>query len=394
MLFTVRRSDISLRAALLAGAAALVLAVCLVGFLLIRHYQGLWQPWQAQLAEAQQIVETYFVGEYDEQELADSTLAGYIAGLGDQYSYYLTEEEYADYLQTLSNTLVGVGITVSQDDGAVRVVDVVEDSPAQQAGILPGDTLTAVDGATVEQLGYDELVDRVRGEEGSEVTLTFVHPDGTEESQTMTRQTLHTVSLESRMLDGQIGYLSITDFHEGVNDLFQAALEELTAQGATALIFDLRNNPGGSLDELVPMLDALLPEGDIISMRSKAGETQTYTSDESCVQLPMAVLVNASSYSAAEFFAAALQEYGVATIVGEQTTGKGYSQSPFELSNGGAIVLSRNSYYTPEGKSLAETGITPDVEVSLPEEAQEHYYFMTEEEDTQLQAALAAVAGD
>lgn len=389
-----KNKQCSLRAALLAGAAAVVLAVCLVGFLLIRHYQGLWQPWQAQLAEAQQIVETYFVGEYDEQELADSTLAGYIAGLGDQYSYYLTEEEYADYLQTLSNTLVGVGITVSQDDGAVRVVDVVEDSPAQQAGILPGDTLTAVDGATVEQLGYDELVDRVRGEEGSEVTLTFVHPDGTEESQTMTRQTLHTVSLESRMLDGQIGYLSITDFHEGVNDLFQAALEELTAQGATALIFDLRNNPGGSLDELVPMLDALLPEGDIISMRSKAGETQTYTSDESCVQLPMAVLVNASSYSAAEFFAAALQEYGVATIVGEQTTGKGYSQSPFELSNGGAIVLSRNSYYTPEGKSLAETGITPDVEVSLPEEAQEHYYFMTEEEDTQLQAALAAVAGD
>lgn len=386
------KKQCSLLSALLVGGAAVLLAVSLSGLVLIRHYENQDEPWRSQLNEIDGIVDAYFVGEYDEQELTDAVLSGYMAGLGDPYSYYLNAEEYEEYQQSLANTLVGVGITVSYADGQVKVVNVIDDSPAQQAGILPGDQIIAVDGASLEEIGYEEMVDRVKGEEGTQVSLTFVHPDGQQETQSMTRKTLHTVSLESQMLDNQIGYIRIIDFHEGVNDLFQAALEELTEQGAQGVIFDLRNNPGGSLDELVPMLDSLLPEGDIISMRSKDGETQVYTSDADCLDLPMAVLVNSSSYSAAEFFAAALQEYSRATIVGEQTTGKGYSQSPFELSNGGAIVLSRNSYFTPQGKSLAQVGITPDIPCSLSEEAQSHYYFMTPEEDTQLQAAIDALA--
>ena len=193
------------------------------------------------------------------------------------------------------------------------------------------------------------------------------------------------------MLDNNIGYICIERFTDQTDEQFQKALDSVMEQSAEKLIFDLRNNPGGQLTALVHCLDPLLPEGDIISLKNKQGKESKYTSDGEEVNLPMAVIVNEDSYSAAEFFAAALQEYGKAEIVGEKTVGKGYSQQGFPLSNGGCLNLSTNCYYTPKGVSLIGKGVTPDKEVELSEEKTERFYVLSDKEDDQLQAAISVL---
>lgn len=212
-----------------------------------------------------------------------------------------------------------------------------------------------------------------------------------EKAITVTRAEYDQIHVTSRMLDNNIGYICIERFTDQTDEQFQKALDSVMEQGAEKLIFDLRNNPGGQLTALVNCLDTLLPEGKIISLKDKAGKTEEYTSDANAVDLPMAVLVNADSYSAAEFFAAALQEYGKATIVGEKTVGKGYSQQGFELSNGGCLNISTHCYYTPKGVSLIGKGVTPDKQADLSDEKKEHFYVLRDSEDDQLQAAISVL---
>ena len=220
-----------------------------------------------------------------------------------------------------------------------------------------------------------------------------IHQYATNQDVTLsvTRAEYEQIHVTSRMLDNQIGYIRIEKFADNTDEQFDAAVKEMQKQGAASLLFDLRNNPGGQLTALVNCLDTLLPEGKIISLKDKAGKTEKYTSDANAVDLPMAVLVNADSYSAAEFFAAALQEYGKATIVGEKTVGKGYSQQGFELSNGGCLNISTHCYYTPKGVSLIGKGVTPDKQADLSDEKKEHFYVLRDSEDDQLQAAISVL---
>ena len=348
-------------------------------------------PVQAKAAEVQEIIETYFIDDYDEDTLADGAASGMVDATGDEWSYYLSTDEVAAYEESMANAYVGVGITITEDAeaGGMRVEEVVSGGPAEEAGIRAGDLLLAVEGEDVLTLGIDGTRNLVRGEEGTRVNMHFSR-NGTEYDVSVERRSIETPVVTGELLDGNIGYIKIDNFDERSAAETIAFVKDLIGQGAEALLFDVRFNPGGYADELVKVLDYLLPEGDLFRSVDYAGREEVDTSDASCVELPMAVLVNEDSYSAAEFFAAALQEYEWATIVGSQTYGKGNFQTAFYLSDGSMVNLSIGKYYTPGGKSLSETGVTPDVVVDLDDEqyALLYYNALEQADDPQFQAAI------
>ena len=348
-------------------------------------------PVQAKAAEVQEIIETYFIDDYDEDTLADGAASGMVDATGDEWSYYLSADEVAAYEESMANAYVGVGITITEDAeaGGMRVEEVVSGGPAEEAGIRVGDLLLAVEGEDVLPLGIDGTRNLVRGEEGTRVNMHFSR-NGSEYDVSVERRSIETPVVTGELLDGSIGYIKIDNFDERSAAETIAFVKDLIGQGAEALLFDVRFNPGGYADELVKVLDYLLPEGDLFRSVDYAGREEVDTSDASCVELPMAVLVNEDSYSAAEFFAAALQEYEWATIVGSQTYGKGNFQTAFYLSDGSMVNLSIGKYYTPGGKSLSETGVTPDVVVDLDDEqyALLYYNALERADDPQFQAAI------
>ena len=245
----------------------------------------------------------------------------------------------------------------------------------------------------VVHISRETMLSAIQGEEGTTVSLEVEGTDGARRTVEVTRQEIHGVTATWTMTENQVGLVTILNFYAGTADLVKQGVAALQEEGAQALVFDLRNNPGGYVTELTEILDYLLPEGNIFISRTNDGEEVTYTSDASCVDLPMAVLVNANSYSAAEFFAAQLRESVGAPVIGEQTSGKGYSQILFDLPDGSAIGLSTARYYTGKGVSLIGTGLMPDTEVTLSEEDQQKLLVgeLTPAEDAQFQAAVAAL---
>lgn len=348
-------------------------------------------PVQAKAAEVQKIIGTYFIDDYDEDTLADGAASGMVDATGDEWSYYLSADEVSAYEESMANAYVGVGITITEDAeaGGMRVEEVVSGGPAEEAGIRVGDLLLAVEGEDVLPIGIDGTRNLVRGEEGTRVNMHFSR-NGSEYDVSVERRSIETPVVTGELLDGSIGYVKIDNFDERSAAETIAFVKDLIGQGVKALLFDVRFNPGGYADELVKVLDYLLPEGDLFRSVDYAGREEVDTSDASCVELPMAVLVNEDSYSAAEFFAAALQEYEWATIVGSQTYGKGNFQTAFYLSDGSMVNLSIGKYYTPGGKSLSETGVTPDVVVDLDDEqyALLYYNALEQADDPQFQAAI------
>ena len=331
------------------------------------------------LVEALNLVNTLFVGEYDETEVVDAALEGMVSGLGDRWSYYLTADELAAQNQRRTNQYVGIGVTVSyaREEG-LEIQAVTAGGPAEAAGLQEGELITAVDGTSLAGEARYEGANLIQGEEGTSVTLEITGTDGSVRTVEVERASIDTDPVESEMLEGDVGYVRLLNFYDNSAQRLEEAVTALQEQGAQALVFDMRDNGGGYLHELTDMLDFLLPEGPIFISRDRAGNEEITTSDASCVDLPMAVLVNADTYSAAEFFAAELQEQGVAVIVGEPTSGKGYSQQTFTLPHGGAVAISTGAYFTGSGTSLIGTGLTLDAEV----------YNTVDGEDAQLAAAL------
>lgn len=344
-------------------------------------------------AEVQEYIDNYFIGDVDETKMGDAVAEGMISGTGDRWSYYISAADYQSYLEGVNNSYVGVGIViqlVNKDDPGFTVTQVMKGGPAEEAGIRVGDILTKVEGKSVTELGMTETKNRVRGEEGTEVKVTFSR-DGAEQEYTLTRKSITVENVKYELLDNEIGYISIGNFDTNCASDTIAAVKALQAQGAKALIFDVRYNPGGMKNELVKLLDYLLPEGKLFISEDYNGKESIDYSDASCVDLPMVVLVNGDSYSAAEFFAAALKEYGVATVVGTQTCGKGYFQNTFRLSDGSAIALSVGKYRTPKGVSLVEAGgITPDEVVEVDDDTYQKIYYgqIDKADDPQLQKAI------
>lgn len=316
----------------------------------------------------------------DLSKAVDGALGGMVEGLGDRWSYYLDPESYQSTMEHRANNYVGIGVTVSyeREDGLL-VQDVTQDGPAQEAGVVAGDVITQVDGTSVAGDARYQATDLIAGEEGTQVELTLLGADGTTRTVTCTRKTLKSSSVSGKMLDNGVGYVRLDNFYAGCADSLRQEVESLMDQGATSLVLDVRSNPGGYVSELIAALDYLLPEGPIFVERPRWGKETVHESDASCVDLPMVVMVDANSYSAAELFAAQLRESAQVPIVGEVTSGKGYAQLTFHLVNGGGLGLSVSAYCTGSGHSLIGEGITPDVELSLD---------TSSGTDNQLQAAL------
>lgn len=348
----------------------------------------------AKLEEIQAYLDYYFVGELDETTLLDGAASGLISGTGDRWSYYISAEDVADYQEGQNNAYVGVGITIQQGEteNGFEVTKVSKNSPAQEAGVLPGDILHAVEGEDAYTLGMEETKSRVRGPENTDITVTFLR-GGVPYTVTMTRRTVAVEVVSWQMLRDGAALVAISDFNTNAAHDTIAAVEEAVEAGATSLIFDVRNNGGGYKHELVALLDYLLPEGPLFRAYTYDGRTEVDESDENCLEMPMAVLVNENSYSAAEFFAVALQEYDWAEVIGTGTSGKGYYQNTFYLSDGSAIAISCGEYRTPQDHSLVGVGITPDVEIHLDSEdyVNQYYGLLDWQEDEQILAALDAV---
>ena len=340
------------------------------------------------------LIQEYFIGEVDQTFMEDAAADAMINALGDQWSYYIPADQYAQYLEQQKNAYVGIGVTITaQSDGSgLYVKQVTVGGSAEEAGILAGDVIVAVNGQDIGGMLLDDISAMIRGEENTTVEIG-VQRSGDRITMTVTRRQIKTPVATAKMLDNNIGLIRIVNFNDNCSKETLAAIEELRSQGAEKLIFDVRNNPGGYARELVKVLDYLLPEGPLFRTEDYSGKQSVENSDAKFLDMDMAVLVNGDSYSAAEFFAAALSEYEAAVVVGEQTCGKGYYQSTFTLSDGSAVGLSIGKYYTPNGKSLAGVGITPEVVVPVDQKTAEAIYAETLEpaNDPQIQAAVKAL---
>ena len=349
-------------------------------------------------ANVLRVIRTEFVADYDMAEVNDTAMEGAIEGLGDRWSYYMDAETYDAYKDYASNRYQGIGVTVQKDEatGGFLITAVNRDGPAMTAGLVPGDVILAVDGQDVTGGDTSDLRALIQADYGQNALVTVLHEDGTTEADIpVSCEAIYSTPVEYSLLaDGVTGYVVISNFRDGAGRDAVAAVEELLSRGAEQLVFDVRNNPGGQLTELIELLDYLLPEGEIFIRSDKAGREQIDYSDAACVELPMAVIVNGESYSAAEFFAAALREYDWATVVGEATTGKSRSQITVVLADGSAVHLSHYRYLTPDRVDLYEAGgLTPDVELALTEEERQEFDtgWLEPEDDPQVQAAVEAL---
>ena len=347
---------------------------------------------RTKLDELNSLIDTYYIGEPNRGAMEEAAAYAMIDAMGDKWSYYISARDYDTYMEQMNNAYVGIGVTVSltEDETGLEVKTVEEGGSAKEVGIRPGDVIVAVEGERIADLGMNGATARIKGEENTSVNLTVLR-DGEELDFTITRKTIRVVVASGQMLPDNIGLVTINNFDERCAEETIAAIESLVEQGAKALIFDVRYNPGGYKKELVKVLDYLLPKGVLFRSQDYTGAEAVDYSDEACLELPMAVLVNQDSYSAAEFFAAALEEYDWAFLAGTNTTGKGYFQNTFQMSDGSAVGLSIGKYYTPNGISLAETGgLQVDVPVEVTEEMDALIYsgLLPVEEDPQIQAAV------
>lgn len=350
---------------------------------------------QSKLEQLESLIDQVFIGDADHGALEDAAANAMVDALGDRWSYYMTAQEYLSYKEQMANAYVGIGITVQlrQDGTGIDVTQVTAGGPAQEAGVLAGDVIVAVEGQSVAGMALADVSAMIKGEAGTRVRITVLRDDQRTEL-TVERRQIQTAVATGTMLEGNIGLVKIVNFDSRCAEETIAVIESLCKQGAGKLIFDVRYNPGGYKKELVEVLDYLLPKGLLFRSEYYDGTVIDDDSDADCLSMPMAVLVNGSSYSAAEFFAAALRDYDWATVVGTQTCGKGYFQNSYELKDGSAVAISIGKYYTPKGVSLAEVGgLTPDIVVEVDDETAAAIYAgsMDPMKDPQILAAIEAL---
>ena len=346
------------------------------------------------LNQLSRLIEERFIGDADMTQAEDAAAAAMVDSLGDKWSYYLTAEEYVAHMEQMNNAYVGIGITIAEteDGSAVEVLKVEPNGSAEEAGVQVGDLIVGVEGCDLAEMTITEMRNLVRGKEGTFVVLTM-NRAGEVFDLSVERRTVKAIVAAGQMLENNIGRVTIFNFDSRCASESIAVIEDLVAQGAQALIFDVRNNPGGYKDEMVKLLDYLLPEGPLFRSEDYKGQIQVDESDKKCLEMPMAVVVNQNSYSAAELFAAALSEYDWATVVGTQTSGKGYFQVTYQLMDGSAVGLSIGKYTTPNGVNLQDVGITPEILVEVDQETYYGIYagILTPEEDPQIQAAVKVI---
>ena len=376
------------------GAAAACLALALLYFLFMYLPVRTESPEKPdslsayrKVKEIENLIEHYYLEDYEEQQLTDYMYLGLVTGLGDQYSTYYTEEQYEELKKSQEGSYTGLGITISQNsgDGKIYVVNCVEDSPADQAGIQEGDQLVSVDGISTEGRTTSEVIDMIGGSADGQVELEILR-DGSALDLQLQMATVEMQSVEGRMLEDQVGYIQITRFTGVTSEQFQETYQNLREQGMKKLVIDLRENPGGLVNAVCDTLRQILPEGLIVYTEDKNGNrSEEWCEGETPIDMPLAVLVNGESASASEIFAGAVKDYEIGTLVGTTTFGKGIVQDLFTLSDGSVLRLTVSRYYTPNGNNIHGTGITPDIVVEQPEDGST---------DAQLEKALEVLRSE
>jgi carboxyl-terminal processing protease len=337
-----------------------------------------------------EIARAYYINEIDRVDIADGLAHGYVFGLGDKYGAYFDQSSYKQMMAEQKGNNIGIGVNVIRDEqtGRVKVISVVKDSPADKNGVMAGDMVIKVGEESADDLGYELTVIKLLGDVGTTADFTVLR--GTESIVFSIVRDIFTVqTIEQRMVGEDIGYIRIASFNDNTPGEFSDAVEALCAQGCNCFLFDVRHNPGGELNSISSILDAVLPEGPIINIVSKGGEMETISSGPEELLYPIAVLIDENTYSAAELFAAAIKDYQKGILVGMNTYGKGTMQSVIPLGDGSGISLSTAMYNPPYGENYEGIGVKPDVEIPLPENLEVSFYEMTDVEDTQLQAAIS-----
>ncbi len=310
------------------------------------------------------ILDQYYYEDIDEDALVDGMYAGMVDGVGDPYTCYYSAEEYSSLMETTSGTYYGIGAVLTQDaeTNVVTILHVYSGTPAEEAGVKDGDIIVKVDDVEGNSMELSELVKHIKGEEGTTVHLQLLR-EGEEDylDFDVERRQVEIPTVEYQMLEGKIGLIQISEFSDNTPEQFDAAIKDLQGQGMEAMIVDLRNNPGGVLQAVCSMLDEILPEGTIVYTEDKYGNRSDYDSDEACLDIPMAVLINENSASASEIFAGAIKDYKYGTLIGTTSFGKGIVQSIIPLEDGSAVKVTMAKYFTPNGNYIHEKGIEPDI---------------------------------
>lgn len=343
------------------------------------------------LSDVDATVRAKYIGTINEESLEDSTIKGYVNGLGDKYGVYLDANDYKSIALSNEGRSIGIGVNVVKtDDGYMKVVSVIDGSPAQTAGVKVNDIITTIGDEDVKTAGYANALNLLKGSEGTTVTFTVLR-SGTPRTFTITRKKYDVSSVTSKLI-GNLGYVKITEFDKKTASEFSSQVDKLIADGAKGLVFDVRNNPGGLLESVEPIIDKIVPAGPVVSAKYKDGTKKVlYKSDAKEINLPMAVITNQNTASAAELFTAALKDYNKAKSVGTKTYGKGTMQEICDLTDGTALDISVAYFYPPKSDNFEGKGVAPDIKVELSEEKQRNFYSLDESDDDQLQAAISYV---
>lgn len=345
-----------------------------------------WTVVDEKLEIIQRTIDVYYKDEINQSKLVDGIYKGFVEGLGDPYSVYYTKEEYNELLESSSGIYYGIGAFLQQKDYGVLVMKPIPNSPAEEAGLLAGDVFVKVDDVDVTAEDVTTIAARVRGPEGTKVTVT-IKREGEKEPIVfeLERREIETPTVSYEMMKDGIGYISILEFDDITLEQFEKALQELQNTGMTALVLDLRDNPGGNLDTVVKIADDMLPKGLIVYTEDKYGTKKEFSSDGTHrLEIPLAVLINENSASAAEILAGAIKDYQTGTLIGTTTFGKGIVQQVLPLGDGTGIKVTTSKYFTPNGNDIHGIGIEPDIELEFDDEA----YQKDENADNQLDRAI------
>ena len=341
------------------------------------------------LSRLKTVVDKYYLGEYDEEKMKEEAAKGYIEGLGDEYSEYITAEEYEEFSKEVYGSFIGIGIYYGKTiDDEMVIVETIGNSAAEKAGLQAGDIITKVDDFEVtESTSTDEVSDKIKGQEGTQVSIEVLREEQ-KLTFNITRENVKLHYIKAEVLENNIGYMKVTSFDEETSQEFKTRLEELLSQNVKSLIIDLRNNGGGIVQEATQIADYLLDKGQkiIITKDKEGNEEITYSEQDKITDLPIVVLTNGYTASSAEILASALKDNNRAQIVGIKTYGKGVIQNVYRLTDGSALKLTTQEYYTALGNKLNEIGIEPNVEVELPDGV--NIYNIPKEQDTQLKKAV------
>lgn len=318
---------------------------------------------------AYRFIETKYVNDTDDVKLIDGAIDGMVKSLNDPHSNYLSPKMYKTLMEQTEGSFAGIGVVMGMDnEQKIHIVGIMENSPGQKAGLQEGDEILAVDGVPITQMAFDEVAAHVRGQAGTDVVLTIMR-DNANQDITITRDNIKLKTVGHKMLDNNIGYIQIVSFSEDTANEFNEAYNDLKNQGMKALVLDLRNNPGGLLTTCVEIAKKLVPKGEIVSIVDKQGNKETYSSSLEAPEYPLAVLINKNSASASEILSGAIQDTKAGTTIGNTSYGKGSVQTILPMFEDDAVKLTIAKYYTPSGRSIDGTGITPDIEINLDENA-------------------------